>query len=360
MTLGEVLDAAAAAASAGATEALFTLGDRPESRWPEAAAELRLLSELHGAEFASTPEYVAFLCSQLLKSKGSLLLPHANAGVTTPGETRLLRRATVSQGLMLETTASGAAPRLREAHDPAKSPSKAPGVRLAWLRDAGAARVPTTTGLLVGIGETRRERLETLLALRDCHCGGGGGSGSGSAGGDGEGPGGGGGGGGHLQEIIVQPFQPKRGTRMGDRGRPPPAASELLWTVAVARLLMGPRVGIQSPPNLSPVLPWLSAKRAPSAAAAAAATGGASPPPSSSPSLLSLASPSSSFAREERDAIASWRALLRAGADDFGGVSLVVFSFFFRERLLDQGGKKLTSFSLKKKKKKLQISRSRL
>ena len=351
MTLGEVLDAAAAAASAGATEALFTLGDRPESRWPEAAAELRLLSELHGAEFASTPEYVAFLCSQLLKSKGSLLLPHANAGVTTPGETRLLRRATVSQGLMLETTASGAAPRLREAHDPARSPSKAPGVRLAWLRDAGAARVPTTTGLLVGIGETRRERLETLLALRDCHCGGGGGSGSGSAGGDGEGPGGGGGGGGHLQEIIVQPFQPKRGTRMGDRGRPPPAASELLWTVAVARLLMGPRVGIQSPPNLSPVLPWLSAKRAPSAAAAAAATGGASPPPSSSPSLLSLASPSSSFAREERDAIASWRALLRAGADDFGGVSLVVFSFFFRERLLDQGGKKLTSFSLKKKKK---------
>ena len=96
------------------------------------------------------------------------------------------------------------------------------------------------------------------------------------------------------------------------------------------------------------MLPWLSAKRAPSAAGAAA-TGGASPPPSSSSSLLSLASPSSSFAREERDAIASWRALLRAGADDFGGVSLVVFSFFFRERLLDREGGE-THFFLKKKK----------
>ena len=208
MSLEEVLDTAAAAADAGATEALFTLGDRPEARWPQAAAELRALSQLHGREFDSTPSYVAFLCDRILRSKSSLL-PHSNAGVTTAEETRLLRSATVSQGLMLETTASGSdSARLQLAHDPETSPSKNPDLRLRWLRDAGAARVPTTSGLLVGIGETRRERLETLLALRDCHCGGGD-----------ENPGGGGrgtsGGGGHLQEIIVQPFQPKRGPRMG-------------------------------------------------------------------------------------------------------------------------------------------------
>ena len=310
MSLEEVLDTAAVASAAGATEALFTLGDRPESRWPEARKELEALSELHGFEFPSTPAYVAFLCSKILKASNNLLLPHSNAGVTTPEETRLLRQVTVSQGLMLETTAAG--PRLQLAHDPRTSPSKDPDLRLGWLKDAGAARVPTTSGLLVGIGESRRERLETLLALRDLHCGG---SGSGRDDGNNSG-------GGHLQEIIVQPFQPKKGTRMGDLGFPPPSVSELLWTVAVARLLMGPRVGIQSPPNLSPVLPWLLP---PATAKKVTNTTG-----TSSSSLLSLASPSSSFAREERDAIASWRALLRAGADDFGGVSS--WYLFERER----------------------------
>ena len=328
MSLEEVLETALVAASAGATEALFTLGDRPEARFPEARAELRALSEVHGREFASTPSYVSFLCSEVLKysSSSNLLLPHSNAGVTTPEETRLLREVTVSQGLMLETTARG--PLLELAHDPRTSPSKDPDLRLAWLEDAGRARVPTTSGLLVGIGETRKERLETLLALRDCHCGGGGGSGSGEGGNSGS----------HLAELILQPFQPKRGTAMADR--PPPSASELLWTVAVARLLMGPHVGIQSPPNLSPVLPWLTAKTTKS---------NKSSLPSPSPSL-SLASPSSSFARDERDAIASWRALLRAGADDFGGVRVVV-GFFF-ERVLEERKKRNSVFFFLPQKKK--------
>ena len=333
MSLEEVLETAAVAASVGATEALFTLGDRPEVRWPEAKAELRTLSELHGQEFASTPAYVSFLCSQILKSNSSpgILLPHSNAGLTTPEETRLLRTTTVSQGLMLETTATGE--RLKMAHNPQASPSKNPNLRLAWLAEAGRARVPTTSGLLVGIGETRRERLETLLALRDIHCGGE--RSSGGAGGESENFSAGGGGG-HLQEIIVQPFQPKKGTRMGDLDRPPPSASELLWTVAVARLVMGPAVGVQSPPNLSPVLPWLSARKKKSSF--------------SSPS--SLASPSSSFARDERDAIASWRVLLRAGADDFGGVRVELELEFRGREEEEEGKRKKNSLFFKKKTKK--------
>jgi FO synthase len=210
-----VLAIAAAGRAAGCREALFTLGDRPESRYPVAREALAALG------FGSTVDYLVHLCERVLKETG--LLPHVNAGVMDEVEIGRLRRVSVSQGLMLESSSA----RLCERGGPHfGSPDKRPEVRLRMIEAAGRLQVPFTSGILIGIGETRLERIESLLALRDAH--------------DRHG---------HLQEVIIQNFLPKPDTRMA--GAPTPASTELLWTAAVARLILGPGMNIQVPPNLS-------------------------------------------------------------------------------------------------------------
>ena len=215
MSEEEVLEVARAGAAAGCREALFTLGDKPELRYRVARAELAAL----GCE--TTLEYLARCARLVLDETG--LLPHLNPGVMSPEDVRALRAVSVSQGLMLETLAE----RLAVRGGPHwASPDKLPGPRLATIRAAGEAAVPFTTGVLIGIGETRRERLEALLAIRKL----------------GERLG-------HVQEVIVQNFRAKPGTRMAKAPEPP--LEELLWTCAAARLVLGPDWNIQAPPNLS-------------------------------------------------------------------------------------------------------------
>ena len=215
MSEDEVLDVARAGATAGCREALFTLGDKPELRYRVARAELAAL----GCE--TTLEYLARCARLVMEETG--LLPHLNPGVLSVGDSRALRRVSASQGLMLETTAG----RLAERGGPHwASPDKLPAARLATIEAAGAALVPFTTGILIGIGETRRERVEALLSIREL----------------GERSG-------HVQEVIVQNFRAKPGTRMA--AAPEPALEELLWTCAAARLLLGADWNIQAPPNLS-------------------------------------------------------------------------------------------------------------
>jgi FO synthase len=215
MTAGEVLDVARAGAAAGCHEALFTLGDKPELRYRAARAELASL----GCE--TTLEYLARTARLVLEETG--LLPHLNPGVMTVEDVATLRGASASQGLMLESLS----PRLAERGGPHHgSPDKLPGRRLATLEAAGAAAVPFTTGILIGIGETRAERLEALAAIRAAH----------------ERHG-------HVQEVIVQNFRAKPRTRMA--AAPQPSLEELLWTVAAARVVLGPDWNIQAPPNLS-------------------------------------------------------------------------------------------------------------
>jgi FO synthase len=211
----EVLAIARAGEKAGCHEALFTLGDKPELRY---AAARDALAELG---FDSTVAYLESVCALVLKETG--LLPHINAGVMTEQEVARLRKVSVSQGIMLETIS----PRLGErggAHF--GSPDKDPKVRLEMIAAAGRQRVPFTSGILIGIGENRLERLQSLLALRDLH--------------DKYG---------HLQEIIVQNFRAKPGTRFA--GCEEPDLDDLLWTAAVARLVFGASMNIQVPPNLS-------------------------------------------------------------------------------------------------------------
>ncbi len=212
----EVLAVARAGAAAGCHEALFTLGDRPELRYRQARDELRELGH------ASTLSYLQEMARLVLDETS--LLPHLNPGVMSLAELRAARAVSASQGLMLE----GIAPRLQQPGGPHHgSPDKAPAVRLAAIAAAGAARVPFTSGILIGIGETRRERLEAMLALRQLH----------------ETHG-------HLQEIIIQNFRRKPGTKM--RRAPEPTLEELVWTIAAARLVFGAKMNIQAPPNLSP------------------------------------------------------------------------------------------------------------
>jgi FO synthase len=211
----EVLAIARAGRAAGCREALFTLGDKPELRYAAARTALRKLGH------ASTVDYLAAMCELVLAETG--LLPHVNAGIMSEQEIAALRRVSVSQGIMLETVS----PRLGEPGGPHfGSPDKDPHVRLAMIEAAGRQRVPFTSGILIGIGETRRERIASLLALRDVHAWHG-----------------------HLQEIIVQNFRAKPGTRMAGCAEPP--LDDLLWTAAVARLILGPEMNIQVPPNLS-------------------------------------------------------------------------------------------------------------
>ena len=216
MTRDEVLDVARAGAAAGCKEALFTLGDKPELRYRVAREELAELGH------ETTLSYLTEMAGVVLKETG--LLPHINAGVMTEAEIAALREVSVSQGLMLES----ASMRLLEKGGPHYgSPDKQPEVRLETMREAGRQAVPYTTGILIGIGETRRERIESLMAIRDVHEEFG-----------------------HIQEIIVQNFRAKPDTRMADA--PEPSTEELLWTIAVARLIFGPEMTIQAPPNLSP------------------------------------------------------------------------------------------------------------
>jgi FO synthase len=214
LSADEVLAIARAGAQAGCKEALFTLGDKPELRYRAARDDLARLGH------ASTLRYLAAMAELVLAETG--LLPHLNAGVMTAEEIAGLRKVSVSQGLMLETSAE----RLSLRGGPHfGSPDKLPAVRLDTMRAAGEARVPFTSGILIGIGETRRERIEALIALRELH-----------RRYD------------HLQEIIIQNFRAKPGTRMA--GAPEPDLAEQLWTIAVARIVLGADMNIQAPPNL--------------------------------------------------------------------------------------------------------------
>jgi len=239
MTIDEAVAVARAGAAAGCQEALLTLGDKPELLYPQAAEELTQLGH------SSTLSYVQEVAAAVATATG--LLPHVNAGVMSRQDIADLRRVSASQGLMLESASA----RLMEEGLPHHNcPDKDPAVRLATIEAAGQAAVPFTSGLLIGIGETREERLDALLALRQLHRQYG-----------------------HIQEIIIQNFRAKPGTTMADHPEPP--EEELLWTVSVARIVFGPTMNIQAPPNLAP--------------------GGS----------------------------ASWRALLDAGINDWGGVSPV-------------------------------------
>ncbi|HEY2445838.1 MAG TPA: 5-amino-6-(D-ribitylamino)uracil--L-tyrosine 4-hydroxyphenyl transferase CofH [Rhizomicrobium sp.] len=215
LTREEVLTIARAGVDAGCAEALFTLGDKPELRYRQARAELEALGH------ATTISYLAEMCAAVVDETG--LLPHANPGVMSTDEIVQLRRVTVSQGIMLENIS----PRLCErggVHF--GSPDKHPALRLATIRRAGEAHVPFTTGILIGIGETREERLDSLIALRELHAAYG-----------------------HIQEIIVQNFRAKPDTRMAEADEPD--LDELMWTIALVRLVFGPTMNIQAPPNLS-------------------------------------------------------------------------------------------------------------
>jgi FO synthase len=216
LSLDEVLAIARAGQAAGCKEALFTLGDQPELRYRIAADELARLGH------RTTLSYLAEAARAVYEQTG--LLPHVNPGHLTPADVAGLRAVSVSQGLMLESVSERLCARGGAHHG---SPDKHPRRRLASIRAAGEQRVPFTSGILIGIGETREERIDSLLALRalnDAY--------------------------GHVQEIIIQNFRPKAGTRMAHW--PAPALHELLWTIAIARLLFAPSMNIQAPPNLNP------------------------------------------------------------------------------------------------------------
>lgn len=216
LTIAEAIAIAEVGKAAGCTEALFTLGDKPEARYRVAREELAALGH------ETTLSYLAEAAEAVFQATG--LFPHLNPGVMNADELAGLHRVSLSQGIMLESISG----RLCEKGGPHYgSPDKRPEARLATIRAAGEAGIPFTTGLLIGIGETREERIDALLALRDLH----------------ERYG-------HIHEIIIQNFRPKPGTRMANA----PAASleEQLWTIAVARLIFPAGMNIQSPPNLQP------------------------------------------------------------------------------------------------------------
>jgi FO synthase len=215
MTAEEVLAVARAGKAAGCTEALFTLGEKPERRYPAARQALAALGH------DTTVSYLAEMAGLVLRETG--LLPHVNAGTLDAAELRLLRGVSLSQGMMLESLSRRLCARGGPHYG---SPDKAPEARLRTLRLAGELRIPFTTGLLIGIGETREERLEALFVLRDLHTRYG-----------------------HIQEIILQNFRAKPGTGMAAAAEP--EMDDLLWTAAAARVVLGPKMHIQVPPNLS-------------------------------------------------------------------------------------------------------------
>jgi FO synthase len=207
---------ARAGAAAGCKEALFSLGERPEEVYERARNDLRALG------YATTTEYLAAMCRLVFEETG--LMPHANCGVLEPWELELLRPWNVSMGLMLENISERLlGPGL--AH--AGSPGKVPALRLKTIEDAGRLGTPFTTGILIGIGETLEERVDSLFAIRDLQ--------------DRSG---------NVQEVIVQNFRAKLDTPM--RGEDEPSAIEMARSIALARLVLGPEMSVQAPPNLSP------------------------------------------------------------------------------------------------------------
>jgi FO synthase len=215
MTPDEVVALVQAGGRIGAKEALFSLGDKPEASF----AEHREFLRRHGHR--TTLGYLRAMCALTLAE--SPLLPHANPGVMGERDLAALREVNVSMGIMLETVSERlAAPGL--AHD--RAPDKVPALRLKTIALAGKLQIPFTTGILIGIGETPRERVDALVAIRDLH----------------ERYG-------HIQEVIVQNFRAK--PRIPMRDAPEPSFDDLLRTLAVARLVLGPEVNLQAPPNLS-------------------------------------------------------------------------------------------------------------
>jgi FO synthase len=216
MTIEQVLKVARDGAALGCTEALFTLGEKPELRY-RAAREW-----LDENGYRDTVEYLAAAAEAVWRETG--IYPHLNPGTLKKDELARLRPLSPSMGIMLENLS----PRLGEKGMPHfGSPDKDPTVRMATLAAAGELSIPFTTGILIGIGETRRERIESLLAIRDLHHRYG-----------------------HVQEIIIQRFAAKPDTKMADA--PEPSEEELLWTLAMTRLIFGTSMSVQAPPNLSP------------------------------------------------------------------------------------------------------------
>ena len=207
----EVLSVARRGAEVGCHEALFTLGERPEERYPAAREWLA------GHGYGSTVEYLAAMCRLVIEETG--LLPHANAGALLPDELAALRPVTASQGMMLESLRDDL-----EAHR--GSPDKTPARRLATLDAAGQLAIPFTTGILVGIGEDRDDRVRALEAIAASHARYG-----------------------HVQEVIVQNFLPKPGTAM--HRSPACPTDDYLEAIALARTILAPEVHLQAPPNLS-------------------------------------------------------------------------------------------------------------
>jgi 7,8-didemethyl-8-hydroxy-5-deazariboflavin synthase CofG subunit len=215
MTPDEILALAEQGSRAGCKEALFSLGDQPERIFPEAREFLRRQG------FARTLDYVAAMSELVLEKTG--LLPHANPGVMDRSALERFRDSNASVGLMLENIS----PRLmRDGLPHAKAPDKVPTLRLRTIEEAGKLSLAFTTGILVGIGETIEERLDSLLAIRALH----------------EKYG-------HIQEVIVQNFRAKRDIPMA--AHPDPSLEEMLRTLALARLILGEKMNIQAPPNLS-------------------------------------------------------------------------------------------------------------
>jgi len=215
MTPDQVLALVKAGEGLGAKEALFSLGDKPEALFPEHREFLRRMGH------RTTLDYLRAVSELVLRETG--LLPHANPGLMSERDLAGLREVSVSMGIMLESTstrllAPGAA------HD--RAPDKVPARRLKTIALAGKLGIPFTTGILIGIGETHAERVASLLAIRELHERSG-----------------------HIQEVIIQNFRAKPSIPM--RGWPEPGPEDLLRTVAVARLLLGPGMNIQAPPNLS-------------------------------------------------------------------------------------------------------------
>lgn len=216
LTRDEVLAIAEAGKRAGCKEALFTLGDKPELRYRIAREELAALGH------ETTLSYLAEMAELVWRETG--LLPHLNPGLLNDEDFRALRPVSISQGIMLESISGRLCGKGRPHYG---SPDKIPAARIDTMRLAGEHAVPFTSGILIGIGETREERIDSLLALRDLN----------------EAQG-------HIQEIIVQNFRPKPGTLMHDVEAP--SLDDHLWTIAMARLLFEPEMNIQAPPNLSP------------------------------------------------------------------------------------------------------------
>ncbi len=216
MTPEEVVALVQAGARLGCKEALFSLGDKPEAAFPTHRDFLRRMGH------RTTLGYLREICELVLKE--SPLLPHANPGVMSERDMAALREVNVSMGLMLENVSERLlGPGM--AHD--RAPDKVPARRLKTIEWAGKLQIPFTTGILIGIGETHAERVDSLLAIRRSH----------------ERYG-------HIQEVIIQNFRTKPGISM--QHHPEPSAGDMLRTVAVARLLLGPDMNLQAPPNLSP------------------------------------------------------------------------------------------------------------